>query len=67
MSSNPPARLEKLRGPVMIVKTQKSSKIFENFENNRKFQQTLAKNQDIKIFKTILLSQDTIQYTYFRL
>ena len=31
------------------------------------FKQNLAKIPDIKIFKTISLSQETIQYHYFKL
>ena len=37
MRSNPSARLEKLRWPVMIVELKKRTKIFKNFESNSKF------------------------------
>ena len=50
----------------MIVKLRKD-KNTQNFENNRKFPQNLDKIQIIKIFPTISLSQETIQYPYFKL
>ena len=64
-SSNPSARLEKLRWPVMIGKFrgQKYSKNFKIADFNK----NLAKIQYSKIFKTILLSQKTIHYSYFKL
>ena len=53
MSINPYARLEKVRWPVEIVEQEKD-KILLNFNN-------------IKIFKTMSLSEETIQYPYFKL
>ena len=53
MSSNLSARLEKLRWPVMIVKLRKGQKH--------------SKSKNIKILKTISLSEETIQYPYFKL
>ena len=50
----------------MIVKLRKGKKL-KNFKNNHKFQQNLAKIQDFRIFKTISLSQETIQYHFFKL
>ena len=71
LSCNTSARFEKLRWPVMIVKLRIGEKYSKNFENSRKFQQNLAKIRDIKLLhsppKPILLSQETIQYTYIRL
>ena len=55
---------EKLRWPLMIVKLRKG-------QNYSKISKTIAKNlakiRDIKIFKTISLSEDTNQYPYTQL
>ena len=45
-----------------IIQKTKIQKI----ENKCKFLQSLAKVQDIIIFKTISLSQETIQYSVFK-
>ena len=47
----------------MIVNEQKFSKKFEN----HKFYKSLGQIHYNKIFKTISLSQETIQYPYFKL
>ena len=49
---------------VNLRKGQKYSKILKIVE---KFNKILLKLQDIKIFKPISLSQETIQYHYFKL
>ena len=38
----------------------------KNFGKNYKFKQNLAKNQDIKILRTISLSHETILYPCFK-
>ena len=50
----------------MIVKLRKGQKIFKKFENDCKFKQKLAKIQDNNIFKTISLSQESMQYPCFK-
>ena len=49
----------------MIVNSEKD-KNSQIFQNNLKFYPNLAKTQDIKIFKIILLSQETTQYPFFK-
>ena len=54
---NPSARLKNFCLPVMIIK----------IENNFKSEENLATILVINIFRTISLSQETIQYPYFKL
>ena len=49
----------------MVVKLRKGQKILKDFENNSKFQQNLAKIQDVIILRTIS-SQEIIQYFFFK-
>ena len=62
MPGNPSERLEKLRWPVMIAKLRKGEE-YSNLKTIANFN----KIQDIKIFKNNPLSQETIQYPYFKL
>ena len=66
LPSNPSPRLEKFRGPVMVVKLTKGQKILKKFEKNCKFKKNLDKFQDINNLRTISLYQETIQYPCFK-
>ena len=63
MSGNPSERLEKHRWPVMIAKLGKGQKYSKNLKTIANFKEI----QDIKIFKIIPLSQETVRFPYFKL